>query len=294
MGWTDERKAEKSGDFRPTASLETLHVRARLLAAVRRFFETRGYWEVETPVMSHDIVVDAHLEPFVVPLEASGDAREMFLQTSPEFGMKRLLASGATAIYQVSRVMRRGELGRFHNPEFTMIEWYRTGDTHYDQMQVVEQLVAEAFRAAGRSKTRRAEGVEESKGSKSRKVEASAPFPRIAYDEAFARFAGSRVLHLSPRQLGELAARHGIVPPPGLAADDRDGWLNLLLAELVEPHLGRDRPTFLYDYPASQAALARIRRDDPPVAERFELYIDGIEICNGYHELTDPQAGRPH
>jgi lysyl-tRNA synthetase class 2 len=118
----------------------------------------------------------------------------------------------------------------------------------------------------------------------------AAPFERLTYDEAFERFAGERVLGKSPPALAALARQHGIAPPPGLAADDRDGWLNLLLALVVEPHLGRTQPVFLYDYPASQSALARVRSDPgaPPVAERFELYLGGVELCNGYHELTDP------
>ena len=114
-------------DFRPTASLKTLRLRACLLAFVRNFFDTHGYWEVETPILSRDVVVDAYLEPFVI---RDADDLELFLQTSPEFGMKRLLSSGADAIYQVTRAMRAGEAGRYHNPEFTMIEWYHVGDSY--------------------------------------------------------------------------------------------------------------------------------------------------------------------
>ena len=300
-----------TGDFRPTASLAMLRIRASLLSALRRFFERHGYLEVETPLLSRDIVVDAHLEPFVTHWRPEGHSAaesvppgagarrgvELFLQTSPEFGMKRLLAAGATAICQVTRSFRNGEVGRRHNPEFTLVEWYRAGDSHHDQMDFTESLVAELFAAASeltscpkqKADTLQVEEPDPVFGqphaSHPRSLER--PFDRLTYDDAFQRFAGQRVLDLTPAELQELARQHGMAPPPGLAANDRDGWLNLLLAELVEPHLGTGRPVFLYDYPASQGALARRRPDDPRVAERFELYIDRIELANGYHELLD-------
>ena len=259
--------------FRPTATLETLQQRAVLLSLVRSFFVEHGYWECETPLLSHDVVVDANLEP--VTSQVGGET--LFLQTSPEAGMKRLLVAGATAIFQFARSFRQGERGRLHNPEFTMLEWYRVGDTHHDQMAFVEKLVRHVYEQAalltGRPPTAAGETT----------------FEKLTYDEAFERHVGQRVLHLETNALIELARIHGIAPPQSLDTDDRDGWLNLLLAELVEPHLGKTTPTFLYDYPASQCALARIRNDDPPVAERFELYDRGIELCNGYHELTDPE-----
>jgi lysyl-tRNA synthetase class 2 len=256
-------------DFLPSAELETLRQRAKLLASVRSFFVERGYWECETPILSRDIVVDANLDPF--ELTDGGD--RWFLQTSPEAGMKRLLAAGATAIFQVSRVFRRGESGPRHNPEFTMLEWYRVGDDHFAQMDFTEQLVRAAFETAGRDLS-------------------PEPFERLTYDAAFERFAGLRVLNLPNAALVDLARSHHLEVPDSLPADDRDGWLNLLLAELVEPYLGTDRPVFLHDYPATQAALAVVREDcgQPPVAERFELYLSGVELCNGYHELTDADA----
>lgn len=275
-----------SSDFLPTASLDVLRVRAAALREVRQFFDARGSLEVETPILSHDIVVDAWLEPFVTSWAAEGDpagtagTHEMFLQTSPEFAMKRLLAAGATSLYQVTHAFRNGERGRLHNPEFTMIEWYRVGDDHHAQMEFVEQLVCTVQDAVSLAAADL--GI-----ASAQRSAWQAPFLRTAYDAAFERHAGGRVLVLSARELGELAARHGLVAPPGLANDDRDGWLNYLLAELVEPKLGQAVPEFLYDYPASQAALARVRPGPPAVAERFELYVQGVEICNGYHELVD-------
>ncbi len=267
-------------DWRPAASLEVLKQRAALLAALRRVFDEAGYWEVETPILSHDIVVDAHLDPFIahyhrgrLPAE-DGGGEILYLQTSPEFAMKRLLAAGAEAIYQISPVMRNGERGGRHNPEFTMAEWYRAGDDHHAQMDFTEGLVRRAFAEAARF--RPDAGFSE------------VPFERLTYNQAFERYAGCEVLDLETAEFAQLALMHDAPPPEGLSLKDRDGWLNFLLASLVEPELGIDHPVFLYDYPASQAALAKVRGDHPPVAERFELYIEGVEVCNGYHELTDP------
>jgi elongation factor P--(R)-beta-lysine ligase len=269
-------------DWQPTASLEVLEQRAVLISAMRRVFEEAGYWEVETPILSHDIVVDAHLDPFItryfserLPQDSNSGGQELFLQTSPEFAMKRLLAAGAKAIYQITRVMRNGERGGRHNPEFTMAEWYRTGDDHHAQMDFTEHLVREVFAEAVNFRKEVALPKE--------------PFERLAYNKAFERYAGCEVLDMETAEFAELAEAHDLTPPESLAPEDRDGWLNFLLANIVEPELGEDRPTFLYDYPATQAALARVRPDDPPVAERFELYMSGMEICNGYHELTDTE-----
>lgn len=279
--------------WRPSASLAILRMRAELLHSIRGFFRERGYLEVETPILSRDVVVDAWLDPFSTRwladergqsgAEGTGAGDELFLQTSPEFAMKRLLAAGAPPLFQIARVMRQGELGRLHNPEFTMLEWYRPGDTHHEQMAFTEELVRHVFEQA---RTLRADDA----GGHEPVRLPTVPFERLTYDEAFERYAGTRVLELSIADLAELARRLDVGIPQSLAVreDERDAWLNLLLADVVDPQLGRERPVFLYDYPASQAALAKVRPGPPPVAERFELYIAGIELCNGYHELTDP------
>ena len=261
----EERVNAPAADHGPTASLDVLRERAELLTAVRQYFRDKGYWEVETPILSHDVVVDAHLDPFVV--EEPG--REFFLQTSPEFGMKRLLAAGADAIFQITRAFRRNERGRLHNPEFTIVEWYRVGDSYHHQMAEVEGLVRSVLNSSGCSSSGELRDT---------------AFARLTYDDAFHRAIGCGVLEKSPAQLLGLASQHKVTIPSGLDINDRDSLLNLLLAELVEPTLGKTQPEFLYDYPASQAALARSRDE---IAERFELYIDGIELCNGYQELTD-------
>jgi lysyl-tRNA synthetase class 2 len=263
-------------DFRPTASLDTLRRRAAALHALRQFLDAAGYWEVDTPLLSGDIVVDAHLDPFIVPV--GGRERKMFLQTSPEFAMKRLLAAGADAIYQIGKVFRTGESGRLHNPEFTMAEWYRVGDDHHAQMDFTEQLVRHLLAA-----------IRSTGGNGSRPVSdfGPQPFERLRYDAAFERHAGQPVLTADVAELQALAKRHGLHPPESLGTD-RDGWLNYLFAELIQPRLGHERPAFLLDFPATQAALAVVRAEPVPVAERFELFVAGVELCNGYHELIDP------
>lgn len=282
--------------WRPSASLEMLRWRARVLAQVRRFFERRGYWEVDTPMLSSERVVDPHLDPFVIAREPPlGDERDsrrkpaplLYLHTSPEFAMKRLVAAGAEAIYQIGHVFRAGERGRLHNAEFTMVEWYRVGENHFDQMQLVEDLVVDVIHESHADGASASAGNAPASGPGGAAPIPLAPFLRTTYRAAFIQHAGIDVMERDARQLSEWARQRGLHPPPGLATDDRDGWLNWLLAELIEPQLGRERPEFLYDYPASQAALARIRPEKPPVAERFELYFHGIELCNGYHELGD-------
>lgn len=266
-------------DWRPTADLAVLRQRARLLDAVRSFFIDRGYWEVETPLLSRDTCVDTWIDPVPVPHPAH-PGETLYLQTSPEFAMKRLLAAGAEAIFEVTRSFRRGESGPRHNLEFTILEWYRVGDTHHAQMTFVEDLIRTV--AATPAGPGRHSAVEVSAAALP-----ESPFPRFTYDDAAQHALGATVLDKSPEQLRQLALAVGITPPASLDLSDRDAWLNLLLAERIEPWLARFPACFLYDYPASQAALARVRPGPPDVAERFELYLGGLELCNGYHELTD-------
>jgi lysyl-tRNA synthetase class 2 len=257
--------APKYSDFHPTANWENLRLRAELLGRVRAFFSERGFLEVETPILSADTVVDRHLDPFSVTLDdappRSAAARPLWLQTSPEFCMKRLLAAGGEAIYQVTRAFRQGELGPLHNPEFTIVEWYRVGDGMAEGIELLDEL-CQALLARG-------------------------PAERISYRAAFERHLGVNPHTADTQALAEAAARHGVEAPASLGEEDRDGWLDLLLAERVGPGLGQQRPVIVYDYPASQAALARVRPGETPLAERFELFASGIELANGYHELLD-------
>jgi len=252
-------------DFRPTANWEMLRLRAELLARTRAFFVERGFLEVETPLLSADVVVDRHLDPIAVTLPDDPRdphvGRAMWLQTSPEFAMKRLLAAGGEAIFQITKSFRQGEVGPRHNPEFTIVEWYRRGDSLHAGMQLLDEL-AQCLLGCP-------------------------PAERLSYRDAFVRYAGIDPITCATDELAQLAARRGMGLSAGFAAADRDQWLNLLLAELVEPQLGKSAPTLLYYYPASQAALARLSVEDPAVAERFELYYQGVELANGYHELLD-------
>lgn len=267
-------------DFRPAASWKMLQFRATLLRRLRDFFDRRGFTEVETPLLSSDSVADLHLDPIPVTLlhdpRAPHVGRSMWLQTSPEFAMKRLLTVGADRIYQVTKAFRAGESGALHNPEFTIVEWYRVGDSMQTGMDLLAELAAHLL---------------------------SEPYvDRMSYEAAFMRHLGFNPHTASAQQLAESAQQRRLSPPVGLG-DNRDAWLNYLLAECIEPHLGKDCPTLLYDYPATQAALARVRHVSEPaaggsatrsfeLAERFELYARGIELANGYHELLDPAVLR--
>ena len=234
--------------------------RAELLRTIRHFFDSRDFLEVDTPILSADTVVDRHLEPFTVDVSGS----TFFLQTSPEFAMKRLLAAGMKAIYQITHVFRQAERGQRHNPEFMMLEWYRVGDTYQSGMDLLAEL-AEATLDRG-------------------------PAERLTYAEAFERHVSINP-HTADADCLLRAIDQQKIDAAGFDPADRDGLLDLLLTHRIEPHLGVSRPTILYDYPASQSALAKIRDDgpgNPPVAERFELYVDSLELANGYHELTDP------
>ena len=253
--------------WRPSADLATLRLRADLLQRIRAFFTARGVLEVETPALSAAAVTHPHLTSFRTIYSGPGSRRDrtLYLHTSPEFPMKRLLAGGSGCIYQIARVFRDGEAGRRHNPEFTLLEWYRIGFDHHRLMDEVSELATALL--AGRLPLAEPE--------------------RLSYHDLFQRH-----LNLDPHRTGvaELTAcakRHGIPVPPGMPTDDVDPWLDLLLTHWIEPRLKPGRLVFVYDYPASEAALARLRPGDPAIGERFELYLNGLELANGFHELGD-------
>ncbi len=249
-------------DWRPSASLDTLRLRARLLAQTRVFFHARDVWEVDTPALSQAAAPDPHIHSFAV---CAADKIPRYLHTSPEFPMKRLLAAGSGSIYQICKVFREGEAGRRHNPEFTLLEWYRTGFDHHALMNELDLLVRELVGG--------------------RLLLQDSQF--FSYAEALQRFADLDLEKADVEALQACARRHRLDAPA--LGDDRDAWLDLLMSHVVEPALPRDCPVFIYDYPASQAALAQIRNG---VAERFELYINGMELANGFHELADAEEQR--
>ena len=267
-----------SRDYLPTASIAQLEQRATLIAQVRQFFEHLGFFHVETPILSNDIVVDRHLHPVVVeqsrvlqvePSSSIGGAKDkdrwFYLQTSPEFAMKRLLVAGAKAIYQIGKVFRAGESGPRHNPEFTMLEWYRVGDGLEAGIDLL--------------------------GAFASKILNRRPYEKISYCELFESRLGIHPLDCTVGQLAEKTQELGLeLRGFGLVESARDEWLNVLMDQL-EKGLGIDRPLIVYDWPLSQAALAKSRPADG-VAERFELFVDGVELANGYHELLDPDELR--
>jgi len=231
-----------------------------MLAAAREFFAHRGVLEVETPTLSAAAVSDPQIESLIT--RVAGMAAPSYLCTSPEYAMKRLLAAGSGDIYQICKVFRDAERGRWHNPEFTLIEWYRLGFDDAALMNEVEALIGHLLAP----------------------YRWPEPADRLSYAAALQRHAGVDAHAADETELAAAAARHGIVCD---AALDRDGRLDLLMGLVVGPRLGRERPCFICDYPASQAALARLKPGLPPVAARFELYIDGVELANGFHELAD-------
>ncbi|HLU48101.1 MAG TPA: EF-P lysine aminoacylase EpmA, partial [Planctomycetota bacterium] len=216
--------------------------------------------------------VDAHIDP--MPVRYSGDgsrshpgrARRLFLHTSPEAFMKRLLVAGSGSIYQIARVFRDGEAGRWHNPEFTMLEWYRPGFGLDAMMDEVGELVSRLLERNG--------------------------WEKRTYRELFERKLGFDPHSVPALELPKIAKRKGIPYPESLEELDRNGWLDLFLSLSIGPELGWERPVFVHGFPVSQAALAQIGGDEHPVAERFELFVDGTELANGYHELLDPREHR--
>ncbi len=252
--------------WQPGASLQMLQRRAQLLTDIRQFFSERQFLEVETPVLAHSTSTEVHMHSFAT----YHGAQQLFLQTSPEFHMKRLLAAGCGPVYQVSRVFRRDERGRHHNPEFTMLEWYQPGFDHHQLMDQVQELLLSI-------------GLDEAGFSK---------FRRVSYAELFAQYTGIDPHRDDIEVLRERATALGIQLEHADQLQDRDDWLNLILSHQVEPQLDAQEICFVYDYPASQASLARVRPGQPEVAERFEVYVGGIELANGFHELADAHEQR--
>jgi elongation factor P--(R)-beta-lysine ligase len=255
--------------WRPTATRAALQRRDNMLFAARSFFRSRRVLEVETPILSVAAVSDPQIESLAT--QVAGISARRYLCPSPEYAMKRLLAAGSGDIYQICKVFRDAERGRWHNPEFTMIEWYRVGLDERALMDEVEMLVRTLL-------------------APERSLE---PAEHVSYSDALLRHAGVDAFHASDQDLRDAAQRHGIVCDTQL---DRDAQLDLLMGLIVGPRLGRERPCFVCDYPASQAALARLKTpptpETPLVAARFELYLDGLELANGFHELLQPAEQR--
>ena len=251
-----------------TSRFSSLHLRADLYQLIRQFFLERNVLEVETPILSAAGNTEPNIDSFSTLFSGHVDAgaRERWLRTSAEFPLKRLLAAGVGDCYELGRVFRNGEAGGRHNPEFTMLEWYRVGWDHRQLMHETITLVEAALALVQRRATIRI----------------------VGYRQLFLEELDlDPMLAPMPDLQAPLAAQH--IDPQDLTRDD---WLDLLLTHLLQPHFARDCVTAIHDYPASQCALARIRPGEPPTAERFELYLGPLELANGYHELNDAPEQR--
>lgn len=243
----------------PLPRPQALLGRSRVVRALRSFFDGRGFLEVETPALVTSPGLDLHLDAFEVP----GPSGPRYLHTSPEYCMKRLVAEGIPAIYQVCKAYRQDEAGPWHNPEFTMVEWYQAGQDMDGLITATESLVAAVCMAIHGGTTVPAVPPFPA-------LDLSPPWPRLSVREAFERYSGLVMDEVAP---------------------DEDRFFRVLLDE-IEPRLPVERPTVLYGYPAAMASLARLCPGDPSVADRFEVYIRGVELCNGFAELTNPQEQR--
>lgn len=250
-------------DWRPAAGLDQLRARASLLQRLRQFFADRDVLEVETPLLCSAGITDPAIEPLLVE-RGTSLPQSRFLQTSPEYAMKRLLARDGQPIYQIARAFRDGEAGSRHNPEFTLLEWYRPGFDHHHLMAEVAQLLQHCL------------------GERS--------LHKFSYRQVFQELLEVDPFNASIAELEALARSHIDI---GTMAGDRDLWLDLLMSHLIEPQLAQRGICFIYDYPASQAALSQIVEPHGVlVGQRFEVYVDGLELANGYCELGDAAEQR--
>lgn len=252
-------------NWQPTASIAQLQARAELLKQIRDFFFVRHVWEVETPLLSTETATDPHIHSF--SLNDTLNDRRLYLQTSPEFAMKRLLAAGSGSIFQICKAFRSGESGHRHNPEFTILEWYRQGFDHIQLIDEVDQLLQQTLNIPAGKTT--------------------------SYQACFMQHLQLDPLTANEGQLLN-CADHWQLPKPQHAINNRDDWLDYLFSQLIMPKLGQNGADFIDRYPASQAALARLDKQNPKTALRFEAFVHGVELANGYHELTDAteQANR--
>jgi elongation factor P--(R)-beta-lysine ligase len=264
-----------------------LRARRRVLAALRHYLETRDFAEVETAILQVSPGNEAHLHAFSTELKTpDGWRRQLFLHTSPEFACKKLLAAGERRIFEFARVFRNREQGGLHHPEFTMLEWYRSGESCEALMDDCAQFLAIAAAAAGTDRF----------SFRGRDADPLAAPERLTVAEAFGLYAGIDLL----ATLGEQAPpdRDGLAAQAlaaGVRLADDDSWSDIfsrVLVERIEPRIGNGRATFLTEYPRPEAALARPKAADPRVAERFELFVCGVELANGFGELTDPVEQR--
>ncbi|MGZ5619915.1 MAG: EF-P lysine aminoacylase EpmA [Methylobacter sp.] len=251
-------------DWRPTCSLELMRVKAQMLADIRRFFADRSVLEVETPLLGHSIGTDPQLAFFTTEYCLSPLQQTLFLQTSPEFAMKRLLAAGSGSIYQIGKAFRNGESGRFHNPEFTMLEWYQVGFTLSQLMDEIADLIAGLFSGRPLRETQ-----------------------RVSYQHVFDSFTGLDSLIFSYQDYCAFARECQLPEAVDICGDDHALWLDFIFSHKIQPYLGDNALCMVYGYPACQSSLAKINKDNALIVDRVEMFINGVELGNGYYELTD-------
>ncbi|SHH96790.1 lysyl-tRNA synthetase, class 2 [Ferrimonas marina] len=249
-------------EWHPTTSREQLRQRAAVIAKIRAFFAQRDVLEVDTPALSQAAVTDVHLVSFETRFVGPGaaDGLPLYLMTSPEFHMKRLLCAGSGCIYQLGKSFRNEESGRHHNPEFTMLEWYRVGFDHHDLMAEMAELL-QATLGCGEPE-------------------------KVSYAEVFERVLGLDPLEASVEQLQAKCREHNL-QDVGDQETTEAPLQQLLFSMVLEPQIGQQVPCMVHGFPANQAALARISAEDPRTADRFEVYFRGIELANGFYELAD-------
>lgn len=255
----EQKKIEGIG-WKPSAPIKNLLQRAKIMTEIRKFFTERGLIEVETPVLSEFGVTDVHLSTFKTEFIApfAEQSKTLWLSTSPEYHMKRLIAAGSGAIFQICHVFRNEEGGNKHNPEFTMLEWYRPHFDMYRLINEVDNLLQQILDCP--------------------------PAESLSYQFVFQEYVGLDPLSCERKELIAKAHAHNF---PCCDDEERDTLLQFLFSEIVEPRIGEDRPVAIYHFPASQAALAQVSPEDHRVAERFEFYYKGLELANGFNELTD-------
>jgi len=260
-----------------------LEARMRLNKAIRSFFDEWGFWEVETPVLQAMPTADTHIHAFktdVLGLDLKKE-RELYLHTSPEFAMKKLMVAGVPKLYQICHVFRNGEGSRLHSPEFTMIEWYRAPGSYEDIMEDCVNLLRHCAKTLDVKQFSFDDHICDPFGS----------WEKVSVVDAFKHYAGIDLVDV----LEDVHGLRAVVAGQGIRVTENDNWDDLfhaVMAEKIEPHLGMGTPTVLYDYPVSMASLSRKKPDDPSLAERFELYVCGVELANAFGELTDATEQR--
>jgi lysyl-tRNA synthetase class 2 len=252
-------------NWQPSCGIQQLRLRAQLLAFIRQFFAERAVLEVETPLLCHTTGTDPLLDFFATDYRFLPQPQSLFLQTSPEFAMKRLLAAGSGSIYQVCKAFRNGESGRFHNPEFTMLEWYRVGFDLAQFMDEVAELISSILEPRFSAKT----------------------IEKISYVTLFFQITGLNPLVFFLDDYQTYAVQHGFPEAYQLCGNDHVLWLDFIFSHEIQPDLGQQSVCLVYGYPALLSSLARTNSENPALTDRFEVFVQGIELGNGFFELAD-------